>query len=84
MNMEDILTQTKLYDYISKPAPVVVEKPKTKNTVIKVFAVIGVVTAVAGIAFALYRYFRPDFLEDYDDEYMDDDTEDDFYEDSEE
>ncbi|MGN0374836.1 MAG: hypothetical protein ACI4EN_04990 [Butyrivibrio sp.] len=56
--------------------PVVVEAPKRKNTALKVFAIIGVVAAVAGIAYALYRYFKPDYLEDYEDDF--DEYEDDY------
>ena len=47
----------------------VAETSKNKNTAIKVFAVIGVIAAVAGIAYALYRYFKPDYLEDYEDDF---------------
>lgn len=47
----------------------VVEKAKSKNTAIKIFAIIGVIAAVAGIAYALYRYFKPDYLEDYEDDF---------------
>ena len=32
--------------------------------------------AVAGIAYAVYRYFTPDYLEDFEDEDYDDDFED--------
>lgn len=57
--------------------PVIVESPqKKKNTAIKIFAVIGVIVAVAGIAYALYRYFKPDYLEDLEDDF--EDFEDDF------
>lgn len=79
--LSDIIAATKLFDYI-KNAPVevieepVVEEPKHKNTLLKVFAIVGVVAAVAGAAYALYRYFKPDFLEDYEEDFDDDD---DFY-----
>lgn len=56
--------------------PIVVEEPKRKNTALKVFAVIGVIAAVAGIAYALYRHFKPDYLEDYEDDF--DEYEDDY------
>lgn len=55
--------------------PVVIETEKKKNTAIKIFAVIGVIVAVAGIAYALYRYFKPDYLEDYEDDFEDLDEE---------
>ena len=56
----------------------VVESSKSKNTVIKVFAIIGVIAAVAGIAYALYRYFKPDYLEDYEDDFDFDEYEDNY------
>ena len=48
--------------------------------------------AVAGIAYAVYRYFTPDYLEDFEDEDYDDDDfedededfEDDFFEEEDE
>lgn len=54
----------------------VTESSKNKNTAIKIFAIIGVIAAVAGIAYALYRYFKPDYLEDYEDDF--DEYEDDY------
>ena len=41
------------------------EDDKQKNTVLWVLAIIGAVAAVAGIAFAVYRFFAPDYLEDF-------------------
>ena len=58
------------------------EDEKQKNTVLWVLAVIGAVAAVAGIAFAVYRFFTPDYLEDFDDDdFEDDDFEEDDFED---
>lgn len=57
------------------------EEDKRNNTILWIFAVIGVVAAVAGIAYAVYRYMAPDYLEDFDDDF--DDFEDDFFEDEE-
>lgn len=58
------------------------EEKKRNNTILWIFAAIGVVAAVAGIAYAVYRYMTPDYLEDFDDDF-DDDFEDDFFEDEE-
>ena len=41
------------------------EEEKEKNTVLWVLAIIGAVAAVAGIAFAVYHFFAPDYLEDF-------------------
>ena len=41
--------------------------------------IVGAVAAVAGIAYAVYRYFTPDYLDDFDDEdFEDEDFDDDF------
>lgn len=67
-----------LKDYFNKKE----EAEKRNNTLIWIFAIIGVIAAVAGIAYAVYRYFTPDYLEDFEDDF-DDDFEDDFFEDDE-
>lgn len=59
------------------------EEKKKSNTLLWVFATIGAIAAVAGIAYAVYRYLTPDYLEDFDDDF-DDDFEDDFFEDDDE
>ena len=48
------------------------EDEKQKNTVLWVLAVIGAVAAVAGIAFAVSRFFTPDYLEDFEEDFDDD------------
>ena len=69
--LNDIIAESKLYDYFRPESVEVVEveEPKCKNKALKVF----------GIAYALYRYFKPDYLEDYEDDFEDDlDDADDF------
>lgn len=56
------------------------DEEKRNNTLLWVFAIIGAVAAVAAIAYAVYRYFTPDYLEDFEDDF-DDDFDDDFFED---
>ena len=58
------------------------EEEKDKNTVLWVLAIIGAVAAVAGIAFAVYRFFAPDYLEDFEEDF--DDDFDDYFEDDDE
>ena len=58
------------------------DEEKRNNTLLWVFAIIGAVAAVAAIAYAVYRYFTPDYLEDFEDDF-DEDFEDDFFEDEE-
>ena len=45
-------------------------------------AIIGAVAAVAGIAYAVYRFFTPDYLEDFEEDF--DDDFDDYFEDDDE
>lgn len=59
------------------------DEERHKNTVLWVLAIIGAVTAIAGIAYAVYRYLTPDYLEKYDDDF-EDDLEDYFEDDLEE
>ena len=57
------------------------EEEKDRNTVLWVLAIIGAVAAGAGIAFAVYRFFAPDYLEDFEEDF--DDDFDDYFEDEE-
>lgn len=79
--VEDLMALIKANDLLKKQEKM--EEEKKCNKVLWVFAVVGVIAAVAGIAYALYLYFTPDYLEDFEDEF-DDDFDDDFFEDEEE
>ena len=60
------------------------EEEKNKNTVLWILAIVGAVSVVAGIAYAVYRFFTPDYLEDFEEDFeddFDDDFDDDFFED---
>ena len=50
---------------------------KNDNKLIKIFTVIGFVAVVAAIAYAVYRFLSPDYLEDFEDDF------DDYFEDEE-
>lgn len=54
------------------------EEKKKPNVVLIVLAVIGAVVAAAGVAYMIYRFVKPDYLEDSEDEFEDDDLEHDF------
>ena len=58
------------------------EEERTKNTVLWALAIIGAVAAVAGIAYAVYRFLTPDYLEDFEED-IDDDF-DNYFEEEEE
>ena len=90
--IEELLEQVKgkdlkdLKELLNKKQ-VVVEKEKKCSPLLWILAIVGFVAAVAGIAYAVYRYFTPDYLEDYDDddfEDEDEDFEDDFFEEEDE
>ena len=50
------------------------EEERRKRTSPTGLAIIGCVATVAGIAYAVYRFMMPDYLEDYDD--FEDDADD--------
>lgn len=73
--IEDIIAESRLNEILHKN-----ETEKQKNTVILGLAIIGAVAAVAAIAYAVYRFVTPDYLEDFEDDF-DDDFDDYFSED---
>ena len=54
------------------------DEDKNKNTVLWVLAIVGAVAAVAGIAYAVYCFLTPDYLEDFEEDF-EDDFDDDFF-----
>lgn len=80
--IEDLVDLVKTHDikemkkYLNKKE----SEDKGKKVLLWIFAAIGVCVAVAAIAYAVYRYMTPDYLEDFEDDF-DDDFEDDFFED---
>ena len=62
MNLNNLNLNEKIEDLLA--ALKKKEDEKEKNTVLWVLAIIGAVAAVAGIAFAVYRFFAPDYLEE--------------------
>ena len=96
--IEELLEQVKgkdlkdLKELLNKKQ-VVVEKEKKCSPLLWILAIVGFLAAVACIAYAVYRYFTPDYLEDFEDEDYDDDDdfedededfEDDFFEEEDE
>ena len=71
--VEEIMNATKLNEFLHRKE----EEEKQKNCIL---AIIGIVAAVATIAYGVYRFFTPDYLEDFEDDF-DDDFDDDFFED---
>lgn len=72
-SFDDLLSAAKVSDIMHK-------KDKDDNKIVWALAIIGAIAAVAGIAYAVYKYLTPDYMEDFDD-VSDDDFDDDFFED---
>ena len=78
--LENLMEMAKINELLGKKE----EEKKKCNVVLWVLAIIGAVAAIAGIAYAVYRYFKPNYLEDFEDDFEDDfvdEDDDDFYED---
>ena len=77
--MEEMINATKINELLHKRE----EEEKKKNCILWILAIIGAVAAVAGIASAVYRFFTPGYLEEFEDDF-DADFDDDLFEDEEE
>lgn len=75
-NLDELINAAKIQELIKREDP----QEKATRRAIWVFAIIGVITAVAAIAFFVYRYLTPDYLDDFEDDF-DDDFDDDFFDD---
>jgi hypothetical protein len=73
--LEDLLNTARFNELLHKKEL----EEKNKNGILIALAIIGSVATVAAIAYAVYRYFTPDYLDDFDDDF-DDDFEDDYIE----
>lgn len=76
--LEDMIAASKLNELLHKR-----EDDKAKNTVLWILAIVGAVAAIAGIAYAVYKFFTPDYLEDFEEDF-EDDFDDDFFSDDDE
>ena len=76
--VEELMNSSRINELLHKRE----EDEKKKNCILWVLAIIGAVAAGAGIAYAVYRFFTPDYLEDFEDDF-DDDFDDDFFDDEE-
>ncbi|MCI5622110.1 MULTISPECIES: DUF4366 domain-containing protein [Anaerostipes] len=74
-NLEELLSVAKVSDMIGK-------KEKEENKIVWALAIIGAIAAVAGIAYAVYKYLTPDYMDDFDEDF-DDDFDEDFFDDEE-
>ena len=70
--LSDLLEMAKVSDIIAT------KKEKEDSKIVWALAIIGAIAAVAGIAFAVYKYLTPDYMDDFDEDF-DDDFDDDFF-----
>lgn len=76
--LDELLSAAKLNELLHKKE----EEEKKQNCLLWALAIIGAVAVVAGIAYAVYRYFTPNYLDDFEDDF-EDDFDDDFFDDEE-
>lgn len=65
--VEELIAETKLKNLLDKK-----EEDNKKDTIVWILAIIGLVAAVAAIAYGVYKFFTPDYLEDFEDDFDDD------------
>lgn len=75
--IDDLLSMIKMNELLGKKEPPKVEKKC--NPILWILAILGTIAVIAGIAYALYHYFTPDYLEDFEDDF-DDEFDDEFFE----
>jgi hypothetical protein len=82
--VEDVLADVKVGDVInaSKLGKLLKrdEDEKKPSKLVIIFAIIGVVVAVAAAIYGIYRFFTPDYLDDFEDDF-EDEFDNDFFED---
>lgn len=74
-NATDVIETSKIAKLLKKEE----EKKKKKNVVIIVLAIIGGIIVVAAAVYGIYRFLKPNYLEDFEDEF-EDEFDDDFFE----
>jgi hypothetical protein len=65
---DDWLNAMKLGEYVHKKGP---SEENGKHTVMCILSLIGAAAIIATIAYAIYRYMNPDYLDDFDDDFED-------------
>ena len=80
---DDVMNMLQANELLNKELLKKKEEENAGKKFLWIFAIIGGVAAVAMIAYAVYRYMTPDYLEDFDDDF-EDDFEDDYFDDEDE
>lgn len=76
--VEDLINAAKTNEMLGELLHIKKEEEKKSNILMWIAITVGAVLAVAGIAYAVYRFFTPDYLEDFDDDF-DDDLDEDYF-----
>lgn len=66
-SMKDMISATKLSSILKKR-----DDDRIKKTILWILAIIGIVVAIAGIAYAVYRFVTPNYLKDFEEDFEDD------------
>lgn len=74
--IEELMNAAKINELLRKKE---IEE-KNKNGIVIALAIIGAIAAVAAIAYVVFRYLQPDYLEDFDSDDFNDNFEEDFIE----
>ncbi len=74
--VEELIHANKIAELLSKR-----EDEDKRNKILCIAAIIGLIVAVVGIAYAIHRFLKPDYLEDFEDDLDEDDFDDDFFDD---
>jgi len=61
----------------------IIKEEKKCNPIVIALIVIGVIVVIAAAIYGVYRFFKPDYLEDFEDSEFEDEFDDDFFEDDE-
>ena len=72
-NLKDIIDDFKIRK--------IVKEEKKCNPIVIALIVIGVIVVVAAAIYGIYRFFKPDYLEDFEDDEFEDEFDEDFFED---
>ncbi len=62
-----MISATKLSSILKKR-----DDDRIKKTILWILAIIGVTVAIAGIAYAVYRFVTPNYLKDFEEDFEDD------------
>ena len=82
--VEDLINAAKTNEMLGELLHIKKEEVKKQNVIMWILIIAGAVVAVAGIAYAVYRFFTPDYLEDFDEDFDEDFEDDDFFDDEDE